>query len=297
MFKGLASLVSFLVISAPLPGRAQTTDVIGVRAQGMAGAFTAVADDATATWWNPAGLAGGAFFNTVIEYGHPDRSTDETTKGIAAAYPALGLSYYRLPVSQIRATTFTGAGTAGRADLGVLSLYGVTVGQSLGEHLVVGSTLKLLHAADWHGGIDLGAMANFGPARIGLTLRDVTAPSFGSGESAFTLERQARAGFALSSGRRGVIGTATVAVDADLTTATGVRGDERFVAVGGEVWTPQKSLAIRGGLSRNTTGAGETGLSGGVSAAVRRSTYVDAYASTGSDETRHGWGLALRVTF
>src|SRR4029453_5176655 len=30
---------------------------VGTRAQGMAGAFVAVADDATATYWNPAGLA------------------------------------------------------------------------------------------------------------------------------------------------------------------------------------------------------------------------------------------------
>src|SRR5258705_16849 len=30
---------------------------VGARALGMGGAFTAVADDATAPWWNPAGMA------------------------------------------------------------------------------------------------------------------------------------------------------------------------------------------------------------------------------------------------
>ncbi len=39
------------------------------RAQGMGGAFVGVADDATASWWNPAGLATGAYFNVVIEKG------------------------------------------------------------------------------------------------------------------------------------------------------------------------------------------------------------------------------------
>ena len=29
---------------------------VGARAVGMGGAFTAVADDATAIWWNPAGM-------------------------------------------------------------------------------------------------------------------------------------------------------------------------------------------------------------------------------------------------
>src|SRR5436309_2261683 len=159
---------------------AQTTDAIGVRAQGMAGAFTAVADDATATYWNPAGLAGGALANGLLEYANPDRDFNETVRGVAAAYPALGITYYRLPVSQIRVTTSTAGTPVGRQDQGVLSLYGVTVGQSFGEHLVVGTTVKLLRAADTSADFDVGVMATFGPARIGATLRDVTEPSFGT---------------------------------------------------------------------------------------------------------------------
>jgi hypothetical protein len=262
----------------------------------MAGAFTAVADDATATYWNPAGLAGGSFVSGVVEYGRPERSSDETMKGVAMAYPALGIRYYRLPVSQIRVTTSTAADPASRQDQGVLSSYGATVGQSLGEHLVVGSTVKLLHARDTHADLDIGVMATFGLARIGATLRNVTEPSFGSGASTFTLERHARAGFGLTSGKRGVIGNATLSVDADLTRVQTIRGDERLIAVGAEAWAGQRSVAIRGGVSKNTVGAGETLLSGGVSAAVRRTTFVDAYASTG-ENARHGWGVALRVTF
>src|SRR5262249_17765076 len=158
----------------------------------MGGAFTAVADDATATYWNPAGLAGGALFNGLLEYARPDRDFSETVRGVAAAYPALGIAYYRLPVSQIRVTTTTGGTLVGRQDQAVLSLYGATVGQSIGEHLVLGTTLKLLHAQDTSADLDVGVMATFGPARIGATLRDVTEPSFGSGAEAFTLQRHAR---------------------------------------------------------------------------------------------------------
>src|SRR5262245_34568384 len=94
------SLVAVLSWSLMRPSiaSAQTTDAIGVRAQGMGGAFTAVADDATATYWNPAGLAGGALFNGLLEYARPDRDFSETVRGVAAAYPALGIAYYRLPV-------------------------------------------------------------------------------------------------------------------------------------------------------------------------------------------------------
>jgi hypothetical protein len=289
------TLVSFVL--APVGNAsAQTTDVIGVRAQGMAGAFTAVADDATATWWNPAGLAGGALFSSTIEYSRPDRSSDESVKAIAAAYPALGVSYYRLPVSQIRVAISTAPAPVSREDQGALSSYGATIGQSLGEHLVVGSTIKLLHAEETNFDVDIGVMASFGPARIGATLRNVSEPTFESGALAFTLERHARVGFALTSGRRGVIGRATLGVDADLSREQTIRGEERFIAVGGEAWAGQQSLAIRGGVRKNTLGAGETLWSGGVSAAIRARTFVDAYASTG-DAVRHGWGLALRVTF
>jgi hypothetical protein len=290
----LASL--FLFLSLAGPASAQTTDIVGVRAQGMAGAFTAVADDASAGFWNPAGLAGGPFANGTIEYGTPDRSTGERLRGFSAAYPAFGVSYYRLPVSEIRVRTSTAASEENRQDQGFLTLYGGTFGQSLGEHFVVGATVKLLHADDTRADLDAGVMATFGPVRLGATLRNVSAPTFGDGAGAFTLPRHGRAGFALTSGKRGVVGSATVAVDMDLTKAEGVGGDERFLAVGAEAWAPQNSLGVRGGFRKNTMGAGETMLSGGVSVAVRKSTFVDVYATTG-DNVRHGWGLALRVTF
>ena len=41
------------LLASALPCRAQIYETVGTRAQGMAGAFVAVADDATAVWWNP----------------------------------------------------------------------------------------------------------------------------------------------------------------------------------------------------------------------------------------------------
>ena len=38
----------------------------GVAADGEGGAFVAVANDSSATWWNPAGLAAGPFFDMVL---------------------------------------------------------------------------------------------------------------------------------------------------------------------------------------------------------------------------------------
>src|SRR3954451_20055365 len=218
MFKpsvSVVSLASFLFVAAPLA--AQPVDSIGVRAQGMGGAFTAVADDATATWWNPAGMAGGAYFNALLEFGtnrEPPTDGDDLilrpaaradTRSLAVAFPSLGLSYYHLRVSDRRPQISTGTAAGVRQEGGatevrlrslVLNQLGASVGQSLGSHLVIGSTFKLvsgggasqvqgsaagsLDAADGldpsrevHAGLDVGAMAEFGRARIGVMVRNV----------------------------------------------------------------------------------------------------------------------------
>jgi hypothetical protein len=299
MYRAFVSLVSLVLMATP--ARAQSAERIGIRAQGMGGAFTAVADDATAAWWNPAGLAGGSYFSAILEYGHPNSPPDTTVKGVSAAFPALGLSYYRLPISEMRPIASTGSAAAIRQDQGTLSELGVTVGQSLGNHVVVGSTLKAMRAGETHAGLDLGAMATFGRARAGLAVRNVTETTFGSDADAFTLKRQVRAGFALSTGSRGVIGTGSVAVDADLTTTASAAGDQRRIAAGAETWTTGRVLGFRGGVSRNTAGSQKTTLSGGLSVAFRRAksltSYVDGQLTGGSDEARRGWGFALRLTF
>jgi hypothetical protein len=50
-------------------------------------------------------------------------------------------------------------------------------------------------------------------------------------------------------------------------------------------------------MSLNAIGAARVSVSGGASAAVRTGTFVDVAAAVGSDESRRGWGFALRVTF
>jgi hypothetical protein len=139
---------------------AQIFELVGTRAQGMGGAFVAVVDDATATWWNPAGLATGAYFSGVIERGVTNAPPDTAPGGaaweaenssFALVFPAFGVSYYRLRVNQIGPNTSTDEEAQGRQDPGVVGVralstrqFGATVGQSLGNHLVIGSTLRLI---------------------------------------------------------------------------------------------------------------------------------------------------------
>ena len=77
---------------------AQIFENIGTRAQGMGGAFVAVADDATASWWNPAGLASGAYFNGVFEHGRATQPDKVTGSGPGARAEPSGFEIGRAHV-------------------------------------------------------------------------------------------------------------------------------------------------------------------------------------------------------
>src|SRR5262247_2060913 len=114
------------IVVCPPAAFAQRFDNFGIRARGMAGAFVAVADDSSATWWNPAGLASGTVLDAQYERGRvtqPSEPVDTapasraTTSGFALTFPALGISYYRLRISEIRPIVgSTGSGTGARQE-------------------------------------------------------------------------------------------------------------------------------------------------------------------------------------
>ena len=212
----------------------------------------------------------------------------------------------------------------GPASVRLSSLYlqefGATVGESAGEHLVIGSTARLVRGSfasapsaaadasldraealeggtDTHADLDLGAMAIFGAVRLAIVAKHVTQPTFVVGADRIDLRRQVRTGIAVMSAERGAVGPFTIAFDADLTrTATAV-GDIRHWSVGSEAWVANRRLGARGGFAANTVGDARPSVSGGVSLGLRRGFYVDGQLTGGSDETLKGWGVALRLTF
>src|SRR5215471_13675354 len=145
-------LAAGLVAAAGSSVLAQSAPPVGVRAAGMGGAFTAVADDGTAPFWNPAGLSSGSFVGLTVDANVLDR---QSSGFVGFATPPLGFCYYR--------TTSTVPGSTGRNGL-VVHNAGVTLVQSLGDHgFAVGSTLRFVHG---HGAnafdADAGAMLSGG---------------------------------------------------------------------------------------------------------------------------------------
>jgi hypothetical protein len=332
-------MAALVVVVCASPAAAQMWELVGTRAQGMGGAFVAVADDATATWWNPAGLATGATLSFVWDMADnlaPSGPRPEgpaslgDTMGFALATPALGLSYYRLRISEMQPVSSNGAGTSVRQEEGAtgiglrtlaLNQFGATFGQSLGGNVVMASTLKLIRAGtavsvgpvpgkardalehvgelelsmETQAALDVGAMVMLSrQMRVGISVKHLREPEFGEGETGIQLERQARVGVAVMGG--GQSASLTTAADFDITTLDTVLGDVRHIGAGGEAWLLNRLVGLRGGFSTNTAGEGGTSWSVGASAGAR-GVFVDGFMTLGSDATRDGWGISARLGF
>jgi hypothetical protein len=285
------------------------------------GAFVAVADDASAVYWNPAGLASGAYFSLVFDRTDAETDASGGTAGsrsswlLALTMPAAGLSYYRLR-STFVAPSGAGSTVPNHVESLVTHHAGATLVQSLTDRLAVGATLKLVRGLasegnaagdaealldDWdlmgvatnRFDLDVGVMASGEFLRAGVTFRNLTRPGFRAPfDTELHLDRQARAGVSLLLTRRW-----TAAADLDLTRNRGPFGDVRALALGTEARLTPRVL-LRTGVQVNTTGSDRMATASlGGSYAVFSGLLLDAHFRTGSDHGFRGWGIAGRVVF
>lgn len=318
---GMATL-GLLALSAPVYAQ-QVYESVGERALGMGGAFVAVANDATATHWNPAGLAGAGPGGMTIEWQRfqsgnqdgpqlpgPDRR--KTQFGSVGSLP-LAVSYGTFQTTSLVAQPAD--------DVVVQSLrvrhYGVTILQSVTEGLVVGGTLKYergravqssfpgrtageaLKAGEDVDGpsrsafdVDLGVMADMQMLRVGFTWRNMLSPSFGAiAIPANTLQRQARLGVALLP-----TDGLTLAMDLDLDTVDLRDGLRRMVALGGEGRLGRR-LALRTGIRWSLEGERRPVGAFGGSLMFREHLWLDGHYAQGRLDEDRELGFAMRAGF
>jgi len=328
-----AALALAAVLTAA-PADAQPIESVGVRAQGMAGAFVAVVDDTTAVYWNPAALAKGPYFGGVLEQtsgtldpageaGAPDTSARSATL-VAVGVPSLGVSYYRSRL--VRAPAAAADGGSSRNDggtgvSGVSSLtahqLGATILQSLTEHVIIGTTLKWVRGVAAAGPLDPEA-AN--PERLdqARALAGQTGDAFDLDAGVLAVVGPVRLGlvarnlraptFEAPDGSRLALETQVragvavpvnaaviVAGDVDLRRTTDVDGARRRRVSLGAEGRVTPFLVVRGGVGLAVAGGARSTAAGGASVALGR-IWLDGHVNRGQHGD-HGWSVGIRFQY
>ena len=313
-----------LLLLRPAAASAQGMEAVGTRALGMGGAFVAVADDASATYWNPAGLVTGSVFSAVADFGvgtveeTPLNSTGPGTwlgssrrSGTLVALGTwpVGATVYR--ISTAAANVFTPPTTPPpfrtAAELGRLTTthVGVNVLHSIVSGLHVGATVKYVHGSagrmgtmpapddplDAAGDIETRGNNRFDmDAGVMADLRTVkiglTVRNLFEPEFDSTTE-----GARLQLPRLFRAGVAVrpsdtliVSLDADLTTTMDLSGEWRSLAAGAEQRFWRDRAAVRAGFRMSTTGETRPVVTTGGSVSLRSGIFADGYVAVGLDE-------------
>jgi hypothetical protein len=289
-------LLAALLVFSPSWLCAQAQGQVGERAQGMAGAFVAVADDASAIYWNPAGLATGGIFDAQFSVSTPSGTTEipdpMSSSFVGVAMPPLGLAYYRVGSAVVDPDDRQNGGSGEvRVSAPGTQNFAVSLVQSVVSTLVVGTTLRVVDGADETGfDLDIGAIASIGNVRLGVIARNL-AESVGT-------RRQATLGVALvPRALGGLMRPFSVALDVDTMRIPTVYGDLRQAAVGSEQWWLKGVLASRLGLRWNTLGAAKPAVAGGLTVKLPHSLFVEGHVTKGQDDRGSDWGLGGRITF
>jgi hypothetical protein len=299
------------VISARLAGAADAGTTAanflqlgaGPRAIGMGEAHVGVADDAYATWWNPAGLV--QVENPEVSATYNNYLEKTAQQYIAGALPEGRLGTFGASANVFTYGTIAGADAAGQptndvsaSDVALAASFAHSIFEDRRKqsHLSFGVTAKWIHekldtvsasalAMDaglhWDAGKSLGEELE--GLRAGVVVRNLGSAMKFDTES-FALPRTAAAGLALTRLWRGE--SMTFAVDGEKPQASA-----GFFSGGLEVWT-LRTFVIRGGY----TTRGDVGNGLRLGAGIRFQTLeVDyAFANEGDLGSAHRVGVSFQ---
>jgi hypothetical protein len=300
----------------------------------MGGAFVAVANDSSATWWNPAGLAPGPLFDVAVGGAATDidgslPARRERGLWFSVTTPPFGFSYYRLNITDIGQFRTIASDVGGREDRRAAvpdwslsaSQFGATLVHTVVSDIHVGTTLKYVRATGFEGELT-------GPESLNASewLDRADESSGGDVDNDFDLDlgvlairgpvrlggvvrnllemelgrvkipRQARVGVAFDAAAMSSR-TLLLSVDTDIVAYQTPFGDRRVVAVGGEGWVLGRRVGVRAGARFNTTGAQEQAYTAGASVAVRSGLFIDGHVVYGGADDESGWGITARASF
>jgi tetratricopeptide (TPR) repeat protein len=179
-------VVSLLLILAPMllaqdgDGQAGTRSNFnlgfGARAVGMGNAFTALADDPTAMYWNPAGL--DYIYQQSVTLFHGSLWEGTLYDFLGYAYPTLDLGTFAIGIARLGTGDIPQTGRYGEMGMEPISyeVYQgyVSYGLKLPWDLALGTSLKVQRSA-WNGLVNYGRAVGVG---VGLDLGFIYRPTF-----------------------------------------------------------------------------------------------------------------------
>ncbi len=262
---------------------------VGVRPISMGKAFAAVADDAHAGYWNPAGLAMlntkqlSAMYSNPMNYAFIGDAgvKDIGYHTVSLAFPterfgSIGLNLAYLSVGNIEVVEDASGPTGdtfGNNEMGVILSYA----NSVTDQMYMGLNLKFIRQTVWEEeasgmGLDLGAL--YEPLynlRFGLMLQDLIEPKIKLLENGVTdsIPRKVRLGISYKM----MDDMLLIATDLDKASGRSLK-----LHVGAEV-EPMKDLAFRVGY---TTDTGEISAGVGVNVSVIKLDYGFGFLNLGS---------------
>jgi len=155
-------IIALLVVSA-IPVAAQISKVgtsgaqflkigVGARAAGMGFAFTALANDATALYWNPAGIVW--LDRNEFNVSYTDWFSDIRHYFVGATIPlsstsSIGMHVMGVTMGEMEETTLTEPEGTGRTFKASDVALGVTYAQKMADNISLGVTVKYIHEAIW----------------------------------------------------------------------------------------------------------------------------------------------------
>lgn len=189
-FQYILTTVLILILFAQLTARDVTkvgttaapflTISVGARAMGMGGAFAAVANDASAMFWNVSGIS--QLQNTAIIFNHSEWLADINFDyaGVVAPLSTLGtvgFSVTSLSMSDFEQTTeFSPYGTGVTFSAGSIA-FGLSYARKLTDKFLIGFSGKYVREHIWNTratgfGLDIGTLFTtpFNGLRIGLSI-------------------------------------------------------------------------------------------------------------------------------
>lgn len=293
--RSFASLILIIMLTFPVfAGNANTGTVggaflklgNGVRAPAMGEAFTAVADDASAIYWNPAGIAQLKAQEVSMSYNTYLQSTNYSTiHYVAPILPGqtVGASIFYMGYGDIAETTATSRVGTGRSFSPSGTIGTISYAYQVMENLFIGANFKALNQsidsyAENGTGLDFGLLLkDYRGIDIGAVVQNI-----GSVNGA-SLPQTLKIGIA----RKFIDSNLVIAFDANQP-----KDNNAFLALGGE-YQLNPLLKIRAGYNtKSEEGAGGNfGLGLGLN--LSRFTVDYAYVPYGDLGGAHRVGLRV----